>query len=117
MLKMKESKHIQEYVAERVIEHMKYRDADITKLKEHLNQLSDIMEDYDVVLCNFCDKYGHYELMCDFCHKSSCTDCEAVVRHPGWSLSGCYACSDCEAAFCTKCGNPKNVCANMAGCQ
>ena len=95
---------IQEYVAQEVIRHMKYKDEEIRVLKLEL-------ENFDVILCDFCQKYRKYDWECDFCEKVSCTECEIVKNYPSWNLSGCNACDDCTTKYCTSCRNTKDICA------
>ena len=103
------SKNIEEYVAHKVIEHMRYRDEEIRILRLEL-------ENFDVILCDFCKKYRKYDLECEFCDLVSCTDCLKVVNYGSWNLSGCDACFECETEYCTMCRNLKSQCNKSGMC-
>lgn len=105
-------RNIQEYVAVRVIEHMKYRDAEIQQLQKDFDELSRCAADHDIVKCQFCHYYGSYSLTCDFCDKPSCRDCEAVRNIHSWNLAGswCLMCEECETIYCSQCKATHEVC-------
>lgn len=89
-------KHIEEYVARRVIMHMKYRDTEIAALQKELEILREELEEFDIILCSWCHKYRKYDRTCEFCDRQSCIGCGGVKNYSSWNLSGCNACDECE---------------------
>lgn len=110
--------NIQEYVAERVIAHMKYRDEEIEILQKELEILREkAAYKADIIKCDWCNEYSDYDWECEFCERKSCTGCKKVKKYPSWNLSGCTACDDCEAKYCTQCRSTKEECSKLPICS
>lgn len=102
--------NIQEYVAERVIEHIKLRDVEMAGLKAEMEEMRAALENKDLIKCDWCHEWRNYHWTCEFCDKKSCTNCHKVEPYQSWNLSGCTACVECEAAYCTNCRQTKEKC-------
>lgn len=109
-------RNIQECVAERVIVHMQYRGKEISDLKAEMEKMRQVLEDKDVIKCDWCHEWRIYDWTCDFCDRQSCTDCCKIMRYPSWNISGCMACDDCEEIYCTDCRNLKKECLQLPIC-
>lgn len=97
------AKNLEEYVVEKVLEFMRYRD-------EEIREMARCLEDFDIIKCPFCDRYGRYHLECEFCERVSCTTCVEVENQRSWNLSGCNICHECEKKYCTGCRNLLTEC-------
>jgi hypothetical protein len=107
------SKNIQEFVANYVIAHNKYRDLEIEQLKAELNE---ILETCDIIKCNICNLYRDYYGSCEFCDIKTCASCDYVQKYSSWNISGCYACDKCEKLYCTGCRETKDKCLHLPMC-
>lgn len=83
---MSNPKNIQEYVAERVIEHMKYKKDKIKKLKEILN-------DFGIYKCQECKEYKDERHICRCCTNTCCYECsEKCGKLENYSVYLCRVC-------------------------
>lgn len=104
------SKNIKEYVIEKVLETMRYRDIEIIELRSCL-------ADVDIVKCGFCECYRTYDNTCEFCDIESCDKCQKVSNYSSWNLSGCDACDKCSEMYCTGCRLPVEDCVEGVLCK
>lgn len=97
------SRNIQDYVANKIILYMKYRDEEVESLKREIQSLKEDLEDTNIVKCSWCGVYREYDRTCEFCDKMSCHSCGNIKRYPSWNLSGCNACDNCTELWCMQC--------------
>ena len=91
------AQNIKEYVAERVIQHLKNRD-------EQLNSIIDFMKKNGIFLCTKCKNYGQCS-ECDFCDDQYCEDCRYLVYRKSKNLSGTTLCKKCDQIVSHLCWN------------
>lgn len=97
---MSNPKNIQEYVAERVIEHMKYlREADIclqSQLKykkDKIKKLKEILNDFGIYKCQECKEYKDERHICRCCTNTCCYECsEKCGKLENYSVYLCRVC-------------------------
>ena len=91
-------KNIQEYIVEGIIKHIKYRDAEVKKLYE-------ILEDFGITKCDNCVEYTKDGRLCDMCDLHFCETCyDLKIKHVNtWNLSGSNMCDKCITVFCHFC--------------
>lgn len=85
---MEKPKNIQEYVVQKVIEHLKYKDAEF-------KELADALSRFNLVKCSFCKKYADFDNSCDGCDNVSCSKCKQIKNFQGYNLSGINRCKNC----------------------
>ena len=86
-------KNIAEFVVKKVIEENKYRDDEIKKLRE-------VLEEFDIIKCNKCGKYDNVFEICEMCENKFCYKCSTVQHYNTWNLSGMNMCSNCSLIYC-----------------
>jgi len=92
------SRNIQEYVAQCVIEHIQYRDTELTELR-------DALEQSNMVKCTGCQTWRR-SLGCNHCQICDgwyC--CREVCNVRTWNISGMDMCSQCIKETCHNCGS------------
>lgn len=105
-------KNIQEYVANAVIKHMKYRDDEIAELEA-------ILEEY-IDKCKKCQKYKKESYMCNMCVADYCSTCACEemksfrssdtyneVTGEGFSSLQFDLCNKCSSTLCSLCVNSR----------
>ncbi len=94
-------KNIQEDVAERVIAHLMYRDAEMAALYEALEQS-------DIFKCSTCNLFFHsnYAEHCQVCDMWYCKSHNEVDNISTWNLSGTDMCTSCIPKTCHNCAYP-----------
>jgi hypothetical protein len=104
-------KNIQEYMANAVIKHNKYRDDEIAELES-------ILKDCGVERCFKCQKYKKEMDMCNMCDRDYCTSCSNTelksftssdtydeITHEGFSPIEFTLCDKCRSNLCGACIN------------
>ena len=104
-------KNFQEYVANAVIKHNKYRDDEIAELEA-------ILADLNVDKCKKCQKYKKEMNMCGTCDADYCTSCSNTemksftssdtydeVTDEGFSPLQFDLCNKCSSNLCTSCNS------------
>ena len=104
-------KNFQEYVANAVIKHNKYRDDEIAELEA-------ILADLNVDKCRKCQKYKKEINMCHMCDADYCRICSNTelknftssdtydeVTHEGFSPLQFDLCNKCSLNLCTSCNS------------
>ena len=91
-------KNIQEYIVEGIIKHIKYRDDEVKKLYE-------ILEDFGITKCDNCSQYTKDGRLCDMCDLHFCETCyDLKIKHVNtWNLSGSNMCDKCITVYCHFC--------------
>jgi predicted transcriptional regulator len=75
------AKNIKDYVVGKVLENIAYRDEEIEKLKE-------VLEELKIRKCSSCERYKEYVEGCYFCEKLYCLKCS----QQGYNRRICYSC-------------------------
>ena len=104
-------KNFQEYVANAVIKHNKYRDDEIAELEA-------ILADLNADKCGKCQKYKKEINICGTCDVFYCTSCSTTemksftssdtydnVTHEGFSPVQFDLCNKCSLNLCTSCNS------------
>jgi hypothetical protein len=91
-------RNIAEYVAQRVIEHIKYRDTELTELREALAQSN-------MVKCAQCQMWKKRLSLnhCQVCNKWFC--CRFVRNVHTRNIHGTDMCNQCIKETCHNCGS------------
>ena len=91
-------KNIQEYIVEGIIKHIKYRNDEVKKLYE-------ILEDFGITKCDNCSQYTKDGRLCDMCDLHFCETCyDLKIKHVNtWNLSGSNWCEKCITIYCHFC--------------
>ncbi len=89
------AKNIQEYVGNMIIKHLKYRDDEMKKMLEELEEIG-------VIKCMTCNSFtiNNYS-SCDCCDLKTC--CQDIIHVRTWNLSGCNMCPNCFPVHCHFC--------------
>lgn len=96
------SKNLQEYVAERVIKHMEYRDEEVRKLRK-------LLKTFDIILCDFCHDYDHNNGICEICEFRGCVRCiDTYINTRNFATNMCRKCA--KKTFCSKCLSFREYC-------
>ncbi len=101
--------NISEYVAARVIEHMRYRDAE-------LETLNDIIQRSGIVKCSHCNLYCGSN-QAEHCHVCDLWYCcgSNIICIQTWNISGTNMCEKCIPDTCMNCAlNVEMLNANIA---
>ena len=95
--------NIQEYVFEKIIKYMNYKDDEIQKNKNALSK-------FGIKKCERCENYSDDFNECDFCHQKYCNECNLLEEHPSWNLSGLDVCENCIFIYCIWCYKIREKC-------
>ncbi len=95
--------NIFEYVAARVIEHMRYRDDELAKVNEKLRIVQSMS---DIYQCSQCNDYDHTN-QCVDCSLQYCNGCmitdTIIDRCNNCIIYGCYKCKSRACVTCIEC--------------
>ncbi len=96
------AKNIQEFVAGRVIYHLKYRDDEMSKLASQLATCEALLRSVLIFKCANCSIYSEECKLCEACNKHYCT------YHCTCTYEGIYEdthlCGTCIESSCFTCG-------------
>ena len=92
------SKNLQEYVSNRIIEHLKDRDTELQELRKFREIALSLFGEIDIVMCSGCKMYSRWGTSCDLCDNILCVNCdsEGITHYNTWNLSGTNACKECQ---------------------
>ncbi len=95
--------NIFEYVAARVIEHMRYRDAE-------LETLNDIIQRSGIIKCSHCNLYcgSNQAEHCQVCDLWYCCGSN-IICISTWNISGTNMCEKCIPDTCMNCASPAYI--------